>query len=524
MSEQDPFLDDEEQDTEKALSSYSDLFAAISFCFLLLYVVASLQGTISHMETTKKVTAEQQAKIDELVRRYEQMLSAHQLKKDQYLQNAQEQEKKMYEDALANLHQLKSAEEERKEKLAAELSQAETKARALSDYQQMIKNIVESNLALKQKVAEKEAQLAQEKVAYEQETQDKFKGELKYQIHKLKKETAKEIEQRVAEEKKSFEAQLAAVESEKAENLKQVEAAKAQERKELEAKYAAQVDALQSEKAKTLKEKAALKHQLNVIAAEKAEAVRKLESDLELKVAAIEGDYKTREAKMQVDAQNREAQLKAEAAAAKSNAREAQHALAQVRSKQEITKAIVSSLADEFKKNGIDATIDPKTGEVTLNFLNVYFDLGQSSLKAEMEADINKFMPTYAKAIFADKRNSDAIDHIEVIGFASPTYDKKYVDPSQLKVQNLDAVSFNLDLSYKRAKSIFKHMFNPKKLVYDHQNEIFQITKVSGRSFLEGTTAQDGRSPASALSREEYCAKFDCKKQQKVVIKFHLKP
>lgn len=149
MAGHDPYSHDEEQDTERALSSYSDLFAAISFCFLFLYVVATLQGSIDHMQQQRESTVAQQKKIDAVIEKYEKLLAAHQLEKDKYLETAQETEKKAYEEALKNLHHLSSQEETRKLQLARELGEAEEKAKALSDYQQLIKNIVESNLALK---------------------------------------------------------------------------------------------------------------------------------------------------------------------------------------------------------------------------------------------------------------------------------------------------------------------------------------------------------------------------------------
>lgn len=502
MAGHDPYSHDEEQDTERALSSYSDLFAAISFCFLFLYVVATLQGNIEHMQVQRANTVAQQKKIDEVIAKYEKILAAHQLEKDRYLATAQDKEKQAYEEALKNLHHLSSQEETRKQELAKELGKAEEKAKALSDYQELIKNIVESNLALKQKVADKEQQLEQNKLEFEKKTKDRYKGELKYQIKQAKKVAQLEFEAKFAEEKARFET-----------NLSEQENAKTAQMKELEARYQREVASVRSDKTRTQKEKAQLKSQLEKLAKDRTEAINELETAHASKVAQLEGQHKSREG-----------QLQAAALRAQENAKTAQYNLAKARAKEEIHKAIVKSLESEFVKNGISATIDRSTGEVTLNFLKVYFDLGQHQLKNEMETDLAKFMPSYAKAIFSEKRNAEAIDHIEVIGFASPTYDKKYVDPSTLKAQNLDAVSYNLDLSYKRAKSIFKHIFNQKKLSYAYQDEIFKMTKVSGRSFLEGETA-NGRFPASgSLSREDYCAQFDCKKQQKVVIKFHLKP
>jgi hypothetical protein len=47
------------------------------------------------------------------------------------------------------------------------------------------------------------------------------------------------------------------------------------------------------------------------------------------------------------------------------------------------------------------------------------------------------------------------------------------------------------------------------------------MVKVSGRSFLHD--AVKGRDVDSGISVKEFCAKFDCMKEQKVIIKFNMK-
>jgi hypothetical protein len=141
-----------------------------------------------------------------------------------------------------------------------------------------------------------------------------------------------------------------------------------------------------------------------------------------------------------------------------------------------------------------------------------------------MQDDLSKFLPTYAKAVLLDQKILNRIDSFEVIGFASPTFNKKYINPKELKVSNLNAVSFNLDLSYKRARSIYEFVFNPKKISFDGQDTMFKMTKVSGRSFLDGKEVkEDDRVPAN-VNDKDYCEKYNCHEQQKVIIKFVLKP
>jgi hypothetical protein len=113
------------------------------------------------------------------------------------------------------------------------------------------------------------------------------------------------------------------------------------------------------------------------------------------------------------------------------------------------------------------------------------------------------------------------ISSVEIIGFSSPTYKGRYVDPQSLKDEDKTAISYNLDLSYNRAKSIFSYIFDKQNMVYQHQKELLPLVKVTGRSFLAEEVK--GRDIASGLSHNDYCAKYNCEKSQKVIIKFNLK-
>ena len=113
------------------------------------------------------------------------------------------------------------------------------------------------------------------------------------------------------------------------------------------------------------------------------------------------------------------------------------------------------------------------------------------------------------------------ISSVEIIGFSSPTYKGRYVDPQSLDENDRAAVSYNLDLSYNRAKSIFSYIFDKKSMTYQHQKDLLPLVKVTGRSFLAEEVK--GRDIASGLDIKDYCAKHNCEKSQKVIIRFNLK-
>lgn len=139
-----------------------------------------------------------------------------------------------------------------------------------------------------------------------------------------------------------------------------------------------------------------------------------------------------------------------------------------------------------------------------------------------MRSVLEKAMPAYSASLFDDPKVSSKIQAVEIVGFASPTYKGKFINPKSLDPDDRKAVNYNLDLSYNRARSIFNYVFDKNKMAFKHQKQLLPLVKVTGRSFLSG--ADDERTPAaSAGSAEEFCRKNDCAKLQRVIIKFQLK-
>ena len=183
-------------------------------------------------------------------------------------------------------------------------------------------------------------------------------------------------------------------------------------------------------------------------------------------------------------------------------------------------KKLAKQITENFAKNGIKAEVDSNTGEVVLSFGKNFFDRGSAKLKKSMKGVLNKFMPIYADSIFKDPKMAKKIKSVDIIGFASPTYRGKYVNPNSLDPKDKKAIEYNTNLSIERAKAVFKHIIDTRKLKYTQQNKITPLLKVSGRSYFSG--ALNGRAPASEMSRDDFCKKYDCKKEQRVIIKFEL--
>ena len=179
---------------------------------------------------------------------------------------------------------------------------------------------------------------------------------------------------------------------------------------------------------------------------------------------------------------------------------------------------IAQQIKANFAKNGIKADVDEKTGDVLLSFGDQYFDSGSANLKAGMKKILEQAVPVYSSSLFENQQIADKISNVEIVGFASPTFKGKYIDPRSLNPDDRTAVNYNLDLSYGRARSIFNHVFDQSKMQFKYQKRLLPLVKVTGRSFFD----QADRGPAGE-AQEQFCHKNDCAKLQRVIIKFNLK-
>ncbi len=108
--------------------------------------------------------------------------------------------------------------------------------------------------------------------------------------------------------------------------------------------------------------------------------------------------------------------------------------LAKARAEIEARQQAANEIQKGFTKAGIKADIDMETGDVVLDFGQAYFDSDSDRLKSEMKGVLEKAMPIYSKSLFGNPKVSEKISAVEVIGFASPTYQGRFIDPKSSKV------------------------------------------------------------------------------------------
>ena len=553
-------------DNESFWTSYSDLFLGLSSIFLMLYVVASLRtGT----DSVRVMTDNQNLKIE--VQELKNTLKTYENMKQNYMQQqASKSEVDEYNELMDKLTLLQAESKEEKDKLRQDATENEKKEMALNKYQQMIRNIINANKLAKVKIenrndiiVEREDDIKgkQQQISglnsninnlqrnigqKEQEINGvnqalaKKMQELNYslkkakinqkayqaRVKKLRDDAAQEVQnlqtekQQVAVNLNNMQRQLASTKSEldtKQNELSQKANELAQTQTELEnkgeevsnlknklgtvqAETQAKIDGLKGQYAKERaaerdRFEAELSNQKNLSAAE---------------VARKEGEYNQRVA-------DKERKLAGEISGLMGQLKTSEQNLAKANAELSARKNIAQEINKNFKSAGIRADIDMESGDVVLDFGQAYFDVNSANLKNEMRDVLEKAMPVYSKALFGNPKTANMINAVEVIGFASPTYQGRVVDPYSNKPQDLEAIKYNMDLSYRRARSIFNHILDEKSMNFTHREKLVPSLKVAGRSFLD--LMKQDRSVASA---DEYCKKHDCKKSQRVIIRFNV--
>ena len=548
-------------------TSYSDLFLVLSVVFLLLYVVANLRNGTMSLATSSQL---QQAKAEN--EELKKQIKTYELLREDYLkQGASGDEVKVYQELMDKLSLLEGEAKDQHKALYAQAKEAEEKEKSLNHYQALVKNIISANLVASSRIKKRDLTIVEKDkdigdLSHEiEEKQNEIKSreqeinannqkiahintELENQIQEVKyayrskKKSKEKLEQEISSlENQSrarikslksknyeFEAQLQSAQSEIEKKNRQTEQLlvnlaekEGQYKKTIAALNDAHDDALRREKAAF--EQGREKAQLSADAKIKQEqdyraAVERKNQEYNAKLSALNQEL----AGTSANIKNIEAKYQQSIGALKNTNDSLERNLKASIEKQNEQKRLAQSIKSGFAKHGIDADIDLKTGDVTINFKDEYFDSGSSALKTGMKSTLEKLIPEYAKSLFIDPKIASRISSVEIVGFASPTYQGKYVNPGSLSPDDRNAVNYNMDLSYQRAKSIFEHVFDTNKMTFAHQKTLLPLVKVGGRSYLATDKNQD-RGVSSSTSISDYCKLYDCKKSQKVIIKFNLR-
>lgn len=549
-------------------TSYSDLFLGMSVVFLLLYVTASLRTGTSGLQAqveNKKLSMQ----VDDLKN---QLKMYDSVKKDYLNQEASTDEAQQYNELMDKLSLLQEEAGDERTKLARQAHELQTKEKALNEYQQMVRNMINANTIAKTKIKRREGviekqddtievqdeeitqletdvQKKQQQIAENErkieEANEKLDDRLKQlkQAYKQKQMTEKAYQAKMAQAKADAEAKLQKLNQAAetyARQLAQTEGQLGNAKQELQ-QTQAELQQTSGKLAQAGEELGKTKNKLGQVANELGAtrgALAQTQGELgktKGQLGQLEGELGQTKGKLGQLAgelgktkgelgqtKGQLGQLAGELGKTKGQLGQAQGQigqlsgdLAKARADADARKEIARRMREGFAKAGVKADIDDRTGEVVINFGDVYFDNDSSQLKTKMKDVLQKAMPEYSKALFGDSKLRDKITSVEIVGFSSPTYQGKYVDPKSLDPNVRKAVDYNLDLSYKRARAIFQHIFDDSKMNFSHQKDLLPLIKVTGRSFL-AEKLDTTRNPTS----KNFCDTHDCRKAQRVIIKF----
>ncbi|WP_226987943.1 microtubule-binding protein [Bdellovibrio bacteriovorus] len=492
----------------------------LSTIFLLLYVTSSLRtGTdaLRGQVENQKLSM----KVEEL----ENQLKMYENVKNEYLASqAPKDEVQEYEELMDKLTLLQEDAKTEKERLIQEARENGEKVKALNKYQQMVRNVLNANKMAKSKLINRDDLIKEQDV--EIETQETEIADLNKDIQNKKQLIAQgeqkiavtqaQLQQRLTElrvayknnklSKQLFEQKMAQARAEGNQKVAQLNQVNAQYQMQLN-QANVQLGQVQGELSKTQ----GLLAQKEDEATHLAGALSRTKAEAGAKIAGLQQGFAEEKAALAAGFGKEKAKLQGALS-------DTQGQLAKARAEIEARKSVAGEIQKGFAKAGIKADIDMQTGDVVLDFGQAYFDSDSDRLKHEMKGVLEKAMPIYSRSLFGNPKVSDKISAVEIIGFASPTYQGRFVDPHSSKPADKAALKYNMDLSYRRANSIFSYMLDEGNMRFEHQRELLALMKVSGRSFLEVMKVQN-RNVATAA---EFCKQNDCKKAQRVIIRFNM--
>lgn len=515
-------------------TSYSDLFLGLSTIFLLLYVTASLRTGTEGLRN--QIEAE---KLSMKVQELEQQLKMYESVKSDYLaKEAPKDEVQEYQELMDKLTLLQEDAKNEKDKLIQEALQNEKKVKALNKYQQMVRNVLNANKMAKAKIINRNDLIKDQDVEIESKEVEiadlnkdiQVKKQLIVEGEKKITETEQALQRRLTQlrqafkmnklSKQLFEQKMAQARQESHMQLQKLSESNASYQEQLRQSNT-QLGAMQSELNQTqgllAQKEGENKNLQGHLARTKAEAGAQIAS-LQQGIASERMAGDARVAAERAAGQARASSLTGQLNAAQGQLSATQGQLAKARAEIEARKSVAGEIQRGFAKAGVKADIDMESGDVVLDFGQAYFDSDSDRLKQEMKSVLEKAVPIYSKSLFGNPKVSNKISAVEIIGFASPTYQGRYVDPQSPKPEDKVALKYNMDLSYRRANSIFGYILDEGNMRFEHQRELLSLMKVSGRSFLEVMTVQN-RNVASAV---EFCKANDCKKAQRVIIRFSM--
>jgi outer membrane protein OmpA-like peptidoglycan-associated protein len=147
---------------------------------------------------------------------------------------------------------------------------------------------------------------------------------------------------------------------------------------------------------------------------------------------------------------------------------------------------IIQALEKNLNEAGIQAKIDPHTGDITV-LDSVLFEYGSSIMKPAGHEFLSRFIPIYGEVIFTNAEIAKEVQYIVVEGHTS----------------SHGSYAYNMSLSLRRADAVAKAV---SKIEFPGKSKLLNKMLVSGRGEIESNSYKDTASDRKVLFRFQFAS------------------
>ncbi len=151
-----------------------------------------------------------------------------------------------------------------------------------------------------------------------------------------------------------------------------------------------------------------------------------------------------------------------------------------------IRTAMIRDLSDSLAASGLNAKVDPNTGDIVLDSA-VFFETGKATIRDEGRAFLDRFVPVYLDVLLRDEY-ADYLGEIIIEGHTDST----------------GTYNSNLKLSQDRALQVALYCLDMPSLTRAQKARLQQILTATGRSSSDLILGPDGREDPDASRRVEF--------------------
>lgn len=145
---------------------------------------------------------------------------------------------------------------------------------------------------------------------------------------------------------------------------------------------------------------------------------------------------------------------------------------------------IIQSLQQTLNDEGINAKINPETGDISI-LDSLLFDSASSKLKPAGREFLSDFIPVYSRALFTNDEISDEIVYVVIEGHTS----------------SAGSEQLNMKLSLERAHSVYEEIAN---MDFPKKNTFLNKILTSGRGEIEADQEVDSAEDRKVLFRFQF--------------------